>query len=85
MLTRTKTMSDKDSNDSNWMKSLGYFSIILGDIVGYTGAGIGIGYLAWKKWNAPWWVLLLTSMAGLTLAFYRIYVITVRDAEDGKQ
>lgn len=73
--------SPKDSDDSNWMRSLGYFSIILGDIAGYTGAGVGLGYLAWKKWNAPWWVLLLSSMAGLALAFYRLYRLTVRDVD----
>ena len=74
-------MSNNDaSGDSNWARSLGYFGIILGDIAGCTGAGVGLGYLAWKKWDAPWWVLLLTSMSGLCLAFYRLYRMTMRDA-----
>lgn len=67
--------------DQNWMRSLGYFSLIVGDLVGFTGAGIGIGYYAWTRWNAPWWVLLLTSLAGLSLAMYRLYKMTQRDME----
>jgi hypothetical protein len=77
MLTGWSYMEKDDA--SSWMRSLGYFSIIVGDIAGYTGAGVGIGYLAWKKWGAPWWVLLLTSVTGLTLAFYRLYRLILKD------
>jgi F0F1-type ATP synthase assembly protein I len=68
-------MSKTDENET-WVKSLGIFAVILGDLIGCTGAGVGIGYWAWKKWSAPWWVLLLTTMAGLTLAMWRLYRIT---------
>lgn len=65
-------------NDSRpeWVRNLGLFSVIVVDLIGYTGAGIALGYLVWKKWNAPWWVLLLTSLAGLGLAMYRVYQLT---------
>lgn len=61
------------------MRSFGYFSLILGDLIGFTGAGIGIGYLAWKKWGAPWWVLLLASLGGLAISMIRLYKTTQRD------
>jgi F0F1-type ATP synthase assembly protein I len=71
-------------DDSNWVRSLGYFGIIIGDIVGCTGAGVGFGYLAWNKWGAPWWVLLISSMVGLILAFYRLYRMIQRDSDAEK-
>jgi hypothetical protein len=67
------------SNDGRGLKKLGLFTVIIGDLMGYTGAGIGIGYFAWTKWGAPWWVLPLTSIAGLSLAFYRVYQIAQRE------
>jgi RsiW-degrading membrane proteinase PrsW (M82 family) len=90
MLIGDRSMKDEDlqspgdavsaeKDRAQWLRSLGYLSIILGDIVGFTGVGVGIGYYTWKKWNAPWWVLLLTSMGGLTLSFYRLYKMTQRD------
>lgn len=74
-------MKEKDpKSDAAWLRSLGYFSIIIGDIAACTGIGIGIGYLAMHRWGAPWWVLMISSMAGLVLAFYRLYRMTMRDA-----
>ena len=61
------------------MRSLGYFSVIVGELVGFTGTGVAVGYFAWAKWGAPWWVLLLTSLAGLTLSMYRLYRMTQRE------
>jgi hypothetical protein len=80
MLTDACSMKNDEDSQAQW-RSLGYFSIIIGDIAGFTGAGIGLGYLAWKKLGAPWWVIMPTSMAGLVLAFYRIYKLTQRDME----
>ena len=56
------------------LKNFGLFTVIIGDLVGCVGAGVGIGYFAMKKWNAPWWVLLLSSVTGLTVAMYRMYL-----------
>jgi hypothetical protein len=69
----------KDPKDDNKLRKLGLFTVIVGDLMGYTGAGIGIGYLAWTKWGAPWWVLLLTSVAGLVLAFYQVYQVSQKE------
>lgn len=62
-----------------WIRNLGLFSLIVSDIIGYTGAGIGIGYLLWAKLGAPWWVLVLTSTAGLVGAMYRLYLFTKKN------
>lgn len=72
-------MREKDSRTDPRLRSLGLFAVIVSDLVGCTGAGILLGYLAWSKWGAPWWVLLLSSMAGLVLAFYRLYLASKRD------
>jgi len=61
------------------IRQIGLLAIIVSDLVGFVGAGVGIGYLAWTKWGAPWWVLLLSSLVGLTLAFYRIYRVSQRE------
>ena len=66
----------------DWVRNLGMFSVIISDLVGYTGIGVGIGYLAWKKWNAPWWVLLLSSLTGLALAMVRVYQVSQKASQD---
>ena len=66
----------------DWGRNLGMFSVIISDLVGYTGIGVGIGYLAWKKWNAPWWVLLLSSLTGLALAMVRVYQVSQKASQD---
>ena len=61
------------------MKKAGLLSVIVADLLGYSGAGVGLGYLAMTKLGAPWWVLLLLSMAGLSLAMYRVYQISQKN------
>jgi hypothetical protein len=55
------------------LRDFALFGLIVGDLLGYTGAGLAIGWWLWKKQGAPWWVLLLLAGAGLSLAMYRIY------------
>jgi hypothetical protein len=71
--------SPQKNAEQNGLKKFGLFAVIVGDLMGYTGAGIGLGYLAWNKLGAPWWVLLITTLAGLSLAFYRVYQISQRE------
>lgn len=61
------------------LRKLGLFTAVMTDLIAYTGAGIGIGYFLWKKWNAPWWVLLLTSILGLSWAFFRLYKLSQKE------
>jgi hypothetical protein len=63
----------KKSEPESPYRKLGLFGVILGDLVGYSGAGIGLGYFAWSRWGAPWWVLLVSGLLGMTWAFYKIY------------
>ncbi len=67
-------MSTQD-DEREWVRSLGLFWVIIADLIGCTGAGLGIGYLAFRKWGAPWWVLLITTLAGLGLAMYRLNIM----------
>lgn len=60
------------------LKKFALLAVIVGDLAGYTGAGVGLGYLLWEKLGAPWWVLLLCSLTGLSLAFYRLYLLSQR-------
>jgi hypothetical protein len=61
-----------------WIK-LGLLSAITVDLLGFTGAGVGLGYWAWSRWGAPWWVLLVFSLAGLAMAMYRLYLLSKKD------
>ena len=63
----------EDQDRATWIKSMAVYSAVLADLLGFTGAGIGLGYLAWAKFGFPWWFLLLMSLAGFTLAMYRLY------------
>lgn len=82
MLTRLHRMGEKrpdPGSDSSWLKKLGLFGVIVADLLGLTGAGIGLGYLVWNKLGFPWWSLLVTSGAGLALAMYRLFKLTEKD------
>ena len=71
-------MTDKDSQRA-WAKTLGLFAVIVADFVGYSGAGVLIGYLLWSKASFPWWILLVSSLAGLGMATYRLYQLSKKD------
>lgn len=71
--------SSENSKGSQGLKKLGLFAVIIGDLVGCTGAGVALGYFAWTKLQAPWWVLLLSTSAGLILAFYQLYKISQKE------
>ncbi len=64
-----------------WIKSLGYFGVIVSELVGASAVGIGLGWLLWKKAGLPSVTILFTAMLGLGVAFYRIYKLTQRDFE----
>ena len=78
MLTGSSFMKQKENPDGSnaWVRQLGLFSVIVGDLVGYTGAGVALGYLAQTKLHFSWWVMPITSLVGLCLSMYRIYLRT---------
>lgn len=55
------------------LRDFALFGLIVADLLGYTGAGIALGWWLWKKVGAPGWVLLFTSSAGLVVAMVRVY------------
>lgn len=69
-------MSDKRSSI---IKKTGLIGTIIVDTVGYSGAGLAIGYFAWDRFGLPWWVLLISSVAGLGLAIYKLYRLSKKD------
>ncbi len=71
--------SGETPDQGGQLRQIGLLTVIVSELIGFTGAGVGLGYLAWSKWNAPWWVLVITSMAGLFLAFYRVYLLSKRE------
>jgi hypothetical protein len=56
-------------------RALGLFSIILLDLVGYSGGGFFLGYYASRHWGWPVWLAGVTAFLGLAVAFYQIYRI----------
>lgn len=69
--------------DRNWVKTLGLFSLIITDLIATTALGVGGGYLLTQYLGAPQWVLMLTSLIGLILAFYRLIRFTSAESKDG--
>jgi F0F1-type ATP synthase assembly protein I len=59
-----------------WVKSLGYFGVIIGELVGATAVGLGAGWLLWKKAGLPSWTVMVTASVGVAAAFYRINKLT---------
>jgi hypothetical protein len=70
---------DRNSPQTSNLKALGLVTVILGYILGITGAGIGLGYYAWIHWGAPSWMMGVSGTVGLILAFYKVYQISQRE------
>jgi hypothetical protein len=48
------------------------YALVLGQFLGGTGAGIGIGWYLWKKMDFPWWTLLFTAAVGIFVASIQV-------------
>jgi F0F1-type ATP synthase assembly protein I len=53
------------ASDPSIIRQLGMFTIVISSFVGASGAGVGLGWLLWKKVGLPWWVIVITSLLGL--------------------
>jgi hypothetical protein len=71
-----------NGSEQQWLKTLGLFSQIVSDLVVTIGIGLGLGYLAWKKWNAPRWVPLLTGLVSIVVAFYRLIQLAEKRTDE---
>ncbi|MEK7397075.1 MAG: hypothetical protein AAB116_09075 [Candidatus Poribacteria bacterium] len=74
----------KDKQQKNNIRSLALFSVIIGDLLAFTGAGMAIGYLVWKKIGAPQWIIMFTALLGLGAAMWQLYRISQRDSNEDK-
>ena len=74
----------KEGQKKNNIRSLALFSVIIGDLLAFTGAGMAIGYLAWKKIGAPQWIIMVTTLLGLGAAMWQLYRISQRDHDEDK-
>lgn len=73
-------------DENSLAKQFGMFVIVLSSFVGSSGAGIGIGWLLWKKAGFPWWIILITALAGLYGASYQVVRYQrVLDGRKGKK
>ncbi len=57
---------------SKELRAIGLLTIIVSELVGWPIIGIGLGYLAYKKWDFIW-AIPLTALFGFILAFYRVF------------
>lgn len=75
-------MGDQNSRPA-WVKDLSLFGVIVTDVLGYSGAGLALGYFAWKKLGFPGWTAGITAMIGLGLAFWKIYRLSQLGNKNG--
>ena len=72
-------MTPEPSGDREWVRSLAMFSVIIGELIGYTGGGILLGYGLARYAGAPRWIMAVTGVAALVLAFRQIYRMSKRN------
>lgn len=65
--------SDFPNSRQQILRDFAIFGLAATEILVFTGAGIGLGYLAWTRWGFPWWIILVTSLSGLTLAMIQLW------------
>jgi F0F1-type ATP synthase assembly protein I len=55
-------------------KDLAMLSVVTTEVVVLTGLGLGLGWWLTEKHGFPSWTLAVTTVLGLAVAVYRIYV-----------
>jgi F0F1-type ATP synthase assembly protein I len=73
---------DEDSNRVRQVRALGLLTLVIADLLAYTGAGLALGWLLWKKLHLGIFSLLLPTAAGLGVAFFQIYRKSERLSQD---
>jgi F0F1-type ATP synthase assembly protein I len=66
--------------DPNWAKSIGLLTTTVTTLVGYVGAGTGLGYLIGKKWGAA-----VGSMLGLVGAMVQLVRLAQKLDEENQK
>ena len=84
MLTGLSSNNDdhkKDPRDAQNLKKLGLFAVILGDLVGCTGAGVALGYFALPD---TWWFFYLVLWQGCAWLFIEFIRFHRKNCKVGK-
>ena len=55
------------------------------ELVGFTCAGLGLGYLAWTKGGFPSWVVVIGALFGLVIAMVRLKKTAEHLSRDDKR
>lgn len=61
-----------------WARSLGLFGVIVTDLVGYTTAGAGLGYLAHIHLGVPKGWMIITTLLGFSAALWQLYRLVAK-------
>ncbi len=75
MLTPGHLMENSGSGppkDSEWIRDLAIFGMVVAEVIAWTGAGLGLGYLMRIKLGAGEIPLVLTTVTGFAIAVVRI-------------
>jgi len=65
-------MREEDSKSSPMIRQFGIFIVVVSSFLGSSGAGVGLGWVLWKKAGFPWWIILITSALGLYAACIQV-------------
>ena len=61
-----------EEKGETFVQALIVYSAVLGQFLGLGGAGLAVGWFAWRKLGAPAGIVVLTVGAGLFLASVRV-------------
>jgi F0F1-type ATP synthase assembly protein I len=65
-------MREEDPREPSMYRQFGIFFVVTSAFLGSSGAGVGIGWLLWKKAAFPWWIILITTGLGLYAASLQV-------------
>ena len=58
--------------DATIAQQFGMFALVVSTFAGASAAGVGLGWLLWKKAGFPSWTIAITSLLGLTVATLQV-------------
>lgn len=76
---------NRSKKNGQWVQAFGLISVVVADLVGYTLAGIGLGYLLFKYAGVPKWFVGITSLLGFGGAIYQLNRFARRQMKRAKE
>lgn len=71
-----------DSEKAKWAQSLGLFSLIVSELVGFTLGGLALGYGAHSYFGWPVWLAAITGLVGFSLGLYQVVRLSKKYLEN---